>query len=57
LVITPILCRYTTDNIAVYNHVLKLNLSARQWSLVDNFGDIPGVRMGEYGVMVRLTRC
>ncbi|GAM83084.1 hypothetical protein ANO11243_010700 [Dothideomycetidae sp. 11243] len=30
----------------VYNHVLKLNLSARQWSLVDNYGDIPGVRMG-----------
>jgi hypothetical protein len=30
----------------VYNHVLKLNLNARQWSLVDNYGDIPGVRMG-----------
>jgi hypothetical protein len=30
----------------VYNHVLKLNLTARQWSLVDNYGDIPGVRMG-----------
>lgn len=30
----------------VYNHVLKLNLTARQWSLVDNFGEIPGVRMG-----------
>ena len=30
----------------VCNHVLKLNLTARQWSLVDNYGDIPGVRMG-----------
>lgn len=35
---------HVTDE--VYNHVLKLNLSARQWSLVDNYGDIPGVRMG-----------
>lgn len=35
--------QYTDE---VYNHVLKLNLSARQWSLVDNYGDIPGVRMG-----------
>ena len=30
----------------VYNHVLRLNLESRQWSLVDNYGDIPGVRMG-----------
>ena len=30
----------------VYNHVLRLNLDTRQWSLVDNYGDIPGVRMG-----------
>ncbi|KAI9665400.1 MAG: hypothetical protein M1831_001838 [Alyxoria varia] len=30
----------------VYNHVLRLNLDTRQWNLVDNFGDIPGVRMG-----------
>ncbi len=30
----------------VYNHVLKLDLVSHQWSLVDNYGDIPGVRMG-----------
>ncbi|KAF1955332.1 hypothetical protein CC80DRAFT_415615 [Byssothecium circinans] len=30
----------------VYNHVLRLNLKSRQWNLVDNYGDIPGVRMG-----------
>ncbi|KAL1304271.1 hypothetical protein AAFC00_000681 [Neodothiora populina] len=30
----------------VYNHVLRLNLNAKQWNLVDNYGDIPGVRMG-----------
>lgn len=30
----------------VYNHVLRLNLVTRQWNLVDNYGDIPGVRMG-----------
>lgn len=30
----------------VYNHVLKLDLTSLQWSLVDNYGDIPGVRMG-----------
>ncbi|KAK4989633.1 hypothetical protein LTR50_003100 [Elasticomyces elasticus] len=35
--------QYTDE---VYNHVLKLDLTARQWSLVDNYGDIPGVRMG-----------
>lgn len=35
--------QYTDE---VYNHVLKLNLTVRQWSLVDNYGDIPGVRMG-----------
>ena len=32
----------------VYNHVLRLNLITRQWNLVDNYGDIPGVRMGKY---------
>jgi hypothetical protein len=31
----------------VYNHVLKLDLASHQWSLVDNYGDIPGVRMGK----------
>ena len=30
----------------VYNHVLKLNLKNLKWELVDNYGDIPGVRMG-----------
>ena len=37
--------QYTDE---VYNHVLKLDLVSHQWSLVDNYGDIPGVRMGEY---------
>lgn len=32
----------------VYNHVLKLDLTTHSWSLVDNYGDIPGVRMGKY---------
>ena len=31
----------------VYNHVLKLDLNNLQWTLVDNYGDIPGVRMGD----------
>lgn len=30
----------------VYNHVLKLDLQTLHWELVDNYGDIPGVRMG-----------
>ena len=30
----------------VYNHVLRLDLNTLQWNLVDNYGDIPGVRMG-----------
>ncbi|KAI9754363.1 MAG: hypothetical protein M1815_005664 [Lichina confinis] len=30
----------------VYNHVLKLDLTTLRWTLVDNYGDIPGVRMG-----------
>lgn len=36
--------QYTDE---VYNHVLKLDLASHQWSLVDNYGDIPGVRMGK----------
>lgn len=32
--------QYTDE---VYNHVLKLDLCSHQWSLVDNYGDIPGV--------------
>lgn len=35
--------QYTDE---VYNHVLRLDLTTLQWTLVDNFGDIPGVRMG-----------
>lgn len=35
--------QYTDE---VYNHVLRLDLATHQWSLVDNYGDIPGVRMG-----------
>ncbi|KAL5611751.1 hypothetical protein BROUX41_000674 [Berkeleyomyces rouxiae] len=35
--------QYTDE---VYNHVLCLNLANQQWRVVDNFGDIPGVRMG-----------
>lgn len=35
----------------VYNHVLKLDLASHQWSLVDNYGDIPGVRMGKPEVL------
>ncbi|KAJ5332802.1 uncharacterized protein N7506_006585 [Penicillium brevicompactum] len=35
--------QYTDE---VYNHVLKLDLETLQWELVDNYGDIPGVRMG-----------
>lgn len=37
----------------VYNHVLRLNLVTRQWNLVDNYGDIPGVRMGKSA----MTKC
>ncbi|KAI9932082.1 Kelch domain containing [Aspergillus wentii] len=35
--------QYTDE---VYNHVLRLDLKTSHWELVDNFGDIPGVRMG-----------
>ncbi|EGS19191.1 uncharacterized protein CTHT_0058160 [Thermochaetoides thermophila DSM 1495] len=35
--------QYTDE---VYNHVLRLDLVSHQWTLVDNYGDIPGVRMG-----------
>lgn len=35
--------QYTDE---VYNHVLRLNIDTKQWNLVDNYGDIPGVRMG-----------
>lgn len=36
--------QYTDE---VYNHVLRLDLATHQWNLVDNYGDIPGVRMGK----------
>ena len=39
----------------VYNHVLRLNLVTRQWNLVDNYGDIPGVRMGMHTPRVLLS--
>ncbi|TAQ86382.1 hypothetical protein B7494_g5302 [Chlorociboria aeruginascens] len=35
--------QYTDE---VYNHVLRLDMVSHQWNLVDNYGDIPGVRMG-----------
>lgn len=28
--------------------MLRLDLETLQWELVDNYGDIPGVRMGNY---------
>lgn len=42
--------QYTDE---VYNHVLRLDLVSHQWNLVDNYGDIPGVRMGKRP----LSRC
>ncbi|PGH28163.1 hypothetical protein AJ80_00053 [Polytolypa hystricis UAMH7299] len=35
--------QYTDE---VYNHVRRLDLNTLRWNLVDNYGDIPGVRMG-----------
>ena len=32
--------------LVVFNHVLKLDLKTFTWKLVDNYGDIPSVRMG-----------
>lgn len=37
--------QYTDE---VYNHVLRLDLIKHEWNLVDNYGDIPGVRMGTW---------
>lgn len=37
---------FDQDTDEVYNHVLRLNLATLRWSLVDNYGDIPSVRMG-----------
>lgn len=46
--------QYTDE---VYNHVLRLDLVSHQWSLVDNYGDIPGVRMGKPYPQDGLPRC
>jgi len=35
--------QYTDE---VFNHVLRLDLNSYTWTLVDNYGDIPSVRMG-----------
>lgn len=40
--------QYTDE---VYNHVLRLDMVSHQWSLVDNYGDIPGVRMGNFTLL------
>jgi hypothetical protein len=48
--------QYTDE---VYNHVLRLDLVTHQWNLVDNYGDIPGVRMGKLhalGVVVAVDQ-
>ena len=44
--------QYTDE---VYNHVLRLDLVSHQWNLVDNYGDIPGVRMGMCIALLTLT--
>jgi hypothetical protein len=41
---------------AVYNHVLRLNLNTLRWELVDNYGDIPGVRMGKSNLSLKPFR-
>lgn len=46
--------QYTDE---VYNHVLRLDLSCYQWSLVDNYGDIPGVRMGKAVPSLPVAAC
>ncbi|KAL8409088.1 hypothetical protein RB594_007508 [Gaeumannomyces avenae] len=45
--------QYTDE---VYNHVLRLDLASLQWSLVDNYGDIPGVRMGHTATLYKGDR-
>ncbi|KAK3943675.1 hypothetical protein QBC46DRAFT_281413 [Diplogelasinospora grovesii] len=42
--------QYTDE---VYNHVLRLDLVSYQWNLVDNYGDIPGVRMGHTATLYK----
>jgi len=46
LCIVPLFPTDHTHRSVVYNHVLRLDLDNLQWTLVDNYGDIPGVRMG-----------
>jgi hypothetical protein len=46
--------QYTDE---VYNHVLRLDLVSHQWNLVDNYGDIPGVRMGKLPLTTVLCCC
>ena len=46
--------QYTDE---VYNHVLRLDLVSHQWNLVDNYGDIPGVRMGKLPLTADLRCC
>jgi len=43
-----------SETFIVYNHVLKLDLENLQWTLVDNYGDIPGVRMGRPRNIIQL---
>ncbi|BAE57672.1 hypothetical protein BDV35DRAFT_380080 [Aspergillus flavus] len=45
--------QYTDE---VYNHVLRLNLKDLRWELVDNYGDIPGVRMGHTATLHQGTK-
>lgn len=45
--------QYTDE---VYNHVLKLDMVSHQWSLVDNYGDIPGVRMGRFSSVFHILK-
>ena len=40
----------------VYNHVLRLDLNNLNWQLVDNYGDIPGVRMGHSASLYQGTK-
>lgn len=39
----------------VYNIVLRLDLATLEWQMIDNYGDIPGVRMGECDIISPLN--
>jgi N-acetylneuraminic acid mutarotase len=45
--------KYTNE---VYDHAVRLNLTTRQWDLVHNDGDIPGVRMGHTACLSHGTK-